>query len=68
MKKRVFVFKEVSEPHVRPMLYAFPEDKIVSVKSQWGSQNCYLVVNGIEVHGSFDNFVKVLGERIDVGF
>ena len=31
MKKRVFVFKEVSEPHVRPMLYAFPEDKIVSV-------------------------------------
>ena len=66
MKKRVFVFKEVSEPHVRPMLYAFPEDKIVSVKSQWGSQNCYLVINGIEVHGSFDRFVEVLGERIDI--
>jgi len=67
MKKRVFVFKEVSEPHVRPMLYAFLEEDIVSVKSQWGSQNCYLVINGIEVQGSFDKFVELLGERIDVG-
>lgn len=67
MKKRVFVFKGVSEPHVRPMLYAFLEEDIVSVKSQWGSQNCYLVINGIEVQGSFDKFVELLGERIDVG-
>ena len=66
MNKRVFVFKEVSEPHVRPMLYAFPEDKIVSVKSQWGSQNVYLEINGLDVQGSFDQFVSMLGERVDV--
>ena len=48
------------------MLYAFPEDKIVSVKSQWGSQNVYLEINGLEVQGSFDQFVSMLGERVDV--
>lgn len=66
MKKRVFVFREVNETSSRPYLHAFPEDKIHFAKSQWGSQNCYLIVNGIEVHGSFDKFVELLGERVDI--
>jgi hypothetical protein len=28
--------------------------------------NCYLVVNGLEVEGSFDELVKTLGERVDI--
>ena len=65
-KQRIFVFKQPSDGKNRPMLYAFPEDKIVSVKSQWGSQNVYLEINGLEVQGSFDQFVSMLGERVDV--
>ena len=65
-KQRVFVFKQPYDGKNRQMLYAFPEDKIVSVKSQWGSQNVYLEINGLEVQGSFDQFVSMLGERVDV--
>ena len=65
-RQRVFVFKQPSDGKNRPMLYAFPEDKIVSVKSQWGSQNVYLEINGLDVQGSFDQFVSMLGERVDV--
>lgn len=65
-KQRVFVFKQPYDGKNRPMLYAFPEDKIVSVKSQWGSQNVYLEINGLQVQGSFDQFVSMLGERVDV--
>lgn len=65
-KQRIFVFKQPSDGKNRPMLYAFPEDKIVSVKSQWGSQNVYLEINGLDVQGSFDQFVSMLGERVDV--
>ena len=64
-KQRIFVFKQPSDGKNRQMLYAFPEDKIVSVKSQWGSQNVYLEINGLEVQGSFDQFVSMLGERVD---
>ena len=71
MTERVFVFtEELTEKqrsdYVRPRLYAIPESKIVSVESQRGSQNCYLVVNGIRVQGSFEDFVTTLGERIDI--
>ena len=65
-KQRVFVFKQPYDGKNRQMLYAFPEDKIVSVKSQWGSQNVYLEINGLDVQGSFDQFVSMLGERVDV--
>jgi hypothetical protein len=44
---------------------AIPEDQITSVETQWGSQNIFLKVNGREVKGSFDNFINLLGERVD---
>jgi hypothetical protein len=64
---RVFVFKQkTTEPHMRPLLYAFRESEIKTIESQWGSQNCYLVINGINVEGSFDDFVRSLGTRVDI--
>ena len=66
---KVFVFREVNktdERYPRPRLYAFPEKDIVKIESIWGSHNCYLVVNGIEVQGSFDELVSKLGERVDI--
>jgi hypothetical protein len=47
-------------------MYALRESEIKEICTQRGSQNCYLVVNGIEVNGSFDDLVNLLGERIDV--
>ena len=66
---RIFVFKETNkgkQNYFRPRLYAFPEKDIVKIESIWGSHNCYLVVNGIEVQGSFDELVSKLGERVDI--
>jgi hypothetical protein len=65
---KVFVFteKQVKNDHSRPRLYAFPEKDIVKIESIWGSHNCYLVVNGIEVEGSFDELVSKLGDRINI--
>ena len=66
---RIFVFRETNkheEPYFRPRLYAFPEKDIVKIESIWGSHNCYLVVNGIEVQGSFDELVSKLGDRVDI--
>ena len=63
---RIFVFRETNNKQERPRLYAFPEKDIVKIESIWGSHNCYLVVNGIEVQGSFDELVSKLGERVDI--
>jgi hypothetical protein len=66
---KIFVFREANkkdERHFRPRLYAFVEKDIVKIESMWGSHNCYLVVNGIEVQGSFDKLVSKLGERVDI--
>jgi len=66
-KDRVFVFKESTKGESsRPILYAIPERGIVSVKSQTGSENYYLNVNGINVQGSFEEFIKLIGERVDI--
>ena len=66
-KDRVFVFKESTKGESsRPILYAIPERGIISVKSQTGSENCYLNVNGINVQGSFEEFIKLIGERTDI--
>lgn len=67
-KQRVFVFTTTQPSEdwkSRPMLYAFPEDQIHSIQSQKGSENCYLKVNGIEVKGSFQKLIEMLGERVD---
>jgi hypothetical protein len=71
MTERVFVFAEAqssvkSRTGTRPFMYAFRESEIKSVHSQRGSQNCCLIVNGLEVSGSFDDLVNLLGERIDI--
>ena len=66
---KVFVFREPNkkdERHFRQRLYAFVEKDIVKIESMWGRHNCYLVVNGIEVQGSFDELVSKLGERVDI--
>ena len=66
---KVFVFKEFKfnkTDEQYPRLYAFPEKDIVKIESIWGSHNCYLVVNGIEVQGSFDELVSKLGDRINI--
>jgi hypothetical protein len=71
MNERVFVFTETessieNRTGTRPFMYAFRESEIKEVRTQRGSQNCYLVVNGLEVNGSFDDLVNLLGERIDI--
>ena len=71
MNERVFVFTETessmkNKSVTRPFMYAFRESEIKEVRTQWRSQNCYLVVNGLEVNGSFDDFVSLLGERLDI--
>lgn len=69
MTERVFVFTESErsmDNRTRPYMYAFRESEIQRVHTQRGSQNCYLVVNGVEVNGSFDDLVNLLGERIDI--
>ena len=72
MTERVFVFTETERSlnktrHLgRPIMYAFRESEIKEIRTQRGSQNCYLVVNGLEVNGSFDDLVNLLGERVDI--
>jgi hypothetical protein len=69
MTERVFVFTETEKSmknRTRPLMYAFRESQIKEIRTQQSSQNCYLVVNGLEVNGSFDALVNLLGERIDI--
>lgn len=66
MTDRVFVFRQVTLEGKRPFMYAFRESDIKIVETQLGSQNCYLRVNGIDVQGSFDEFVGMLGKRVDI--
>jgi len=71
MSERIFVFRETERrmkrnDRERPLMFAIPESQIVSIQSQFGSKKCYIEVNGIDVVGSFDDFVKQLGERVDI--
>lgn len=71
MNERIFVFTETERSMkgkmaARPFMYAYRESEIKEVRTQRGSQNCYLEVNGLEVNGSFDELVNLLGERIDI--
>ena len=72
MTEKVFVFTEsqrsAKNSHRgpdRPRKYAIRETEIVEVYTQVGSERNYLVVNGVEVEGAFDNLVDLLGERVD---
>ncbi len=73
MTERVFVFTEskrsAGNSHrgaARPRKYAIRETEIVEAYTQVGSEATYLVVNGVEVEGTFDELVSLLGERVDV--
>jgi len=57
---KIFKFRTIEEGAGRPFLIAFPVDKIDKIESQSGSQGCYLKINGIEVKGSYDSFIKEL--------
>ena len=66
MNKRIFVFyKKTTNKMDRPYMVAIPENEIKRIESQFGSQNCYLIVNGYEVEGSFNSLIEALGERVD---
>lgn len=67
---RIFVFKELYDraykANRKQRMYAIPENSIELIETVNGSQNCYLVVNGKEVEGTFDGLIAKLGERINV--
>jgi hypothetical protein len=71
--ERLFVFTESKRSaqnsfrtSERPRKYAFRESEIKEIYTQVGSEQNYLMVNGIEVEGTFDNLIQQLGERVDV--
>jgi hypothetical protein len=73
MTERVFVFTESKRSAEnsfrgpkRPRKYAIRESEIAEIYTQVGSEATYLVINGIEVEGTFDELVSLLGERVDV--
>ena len=65
MKNKIFVFKETTYNDGRDYFLAIPQDHIHSIQTQKGSENCYLKVNGVEVYGSFEKLIEMLGERVD---
>jgi hypothetical protein len=72
--ERIFVFTESKRSaqnsfrtSERPRKYAIRESEIKEIYTQVGSERVYLMVNGIEVEGTFDSLIRQLGERVDVG-
>jgi hypothetical protein len=73
MTERVFVLTESQRSAgnsfrgaARPRKYAIRETDIKEIYTQVGSEQTYLMVNGIEVEGTFDELVSKLGERVDI--
>ena len=71
--ERIFIFTESEKSaqnsfrtSERPRKYAFRESEIKEIYTQVGSEQNYLMVNGIEVEGTFDELVQLLGERVNV--
>jgi hypothetical protein len=71
--ERVFVFTESQRSAgnsfrgaARPRRYAFRESEIKEIYTQTGSEQTYLMVNGIEVEGTFDDLIAQLGERVNI--
>lgn len=65
MNKKIFVFTQTTYNGGRNYLLAIPENHIHTIQSQSGSENCYLKVNGVEVQGSFEKLIEMLGEKVD---
>jgi hypothetical protein len=58
---KILEFKTVKKSSDgRPYLIAFPVDKIEKIESIWGGQNVCLIVNGIEIEGSYEGLIKKL--------
>jgi hypothetical protein len=73
MNERIFVFTESKSSaknsfrtSERPRKYAIRESEIKMIRTQLGSERVYLVVNDLEVEGTFDELVGLLGERVDI--
>jgi hypothetical protein len=69
--ERLFVFTESKRSaqnsfrtSERPRMYAIRESEIKMVRTQVGTVS--LVVNDLDVEGDFDEFVALLGERVDI--
>ena len=66
LPSRIFVFERVDPAgERRPRLLAFPEHEIKTIESQRGSENAYLLVNGVKVQGSFIDLIDALGTRVN---
>jgi len=66
LPSRIFVFERVGPSgERRPRLLAFPEHEIKTIESQRGSENAYLLVNGVKVQGSFIDLIDALGTRVN---
>jgi len=71
--ERIFVFTESKNSAsnsfrgpARPRRYAIRESEIKVIRTQLGSEREYLVINDLEVEGTFDALIQQLGERVDV--
>jgi hypothetical protein len=72
--ERLFVFTESKRSaqnsfrtSERPRKYAFRESEIKEIYTQVGSEQTYLMVNGIEVEGTFEGLIRQLGKKVEVG-
>lgn len=72
--ERIFIFTESEKSaqnshrgRTRPRKYAIRESEIKTIRTQVGSEGAYLVVNDLEVEGTFDELVRQLGEKVVVG-
>ena len=46
---KLFIFRTKAKYEGRPYIIAFPQDAIVEIQTLLGSENTYLMVNGIDV-------------------
>jgi hypothetical protein len=66
-KPRLFVFtqkKKITDG--RNFIVAIPEDKIEKIQTIHGSHNIYMIVNDIEVEGSFEDFIQEFGSPCNI--
>lgn len=67
-KDRVLVFQGIrKEKYERPLIYAIPLQSIQTIRTQWGSQNAWVEVNGVTVDATFDEVLDAIGEPTYVG-
>lgn len=60
MTKFIEFRTKTTEKYERPYFITFNVNDIKTIKSQHGSQNVYLEVNGIQMEGSYDVLLQLL--------